>query len=193
MKIYTMRILYLVLYLFIASQGMFYLIGINKALRNISISAFIEQRKAIDAVIGSPLKFLYFGSMAIAVILLALNIRSPRSITFITVGLSLLCIFADLYLALGKSIPLNQIINNYPSNNYPNIVQIRDQWLTYINCRGTIAILGLFILLSGFLVEAYGQGTGSITKPTKNSASSPGIHGSRDTLNGIPDQIQKSH
>ena len=176
MKIYTIRILYLVLYQFIASQGMFYLIGISKAMKSISISAFIEQRKAIDAVIGNPLRFLYFSSMGCAIILLAVNIRSPRSITFITIGLSLLCIAADLYLALGKSIPLNQIINNYPSNKYLNIGQVRDQWLTYINCRGAIAIIGLFILLSGFLVEAYGKNNGSsVTRSVKKSSQASGI------------------
>ena len=155
MKIYTLRISYLLFYLFIASQGMFYLLGINRALLNISISAFVEQRKAIDAVIGDPLRFLYFSSMALGLVILALNIKNPASISFITVLLSLICIFGDVSLAIQKSIPLNAIINDYPSNNYPDIQTLRNEWLSWINIRGAIAIAGLFILLSGFIVESF--------------------------------------
>lgn len=154
MKIYALRTSYLFLYLFIASQGMFYLLGINRALLNISISAFVEQRKAIDAVIGDPLRFLYFGSMALGLVILALNIKNPASISFITVLLSLICIFGDVSLAIQKSIPLNAIINDYPSNNYPDIQTLRNEWLSWISIRGAIAIAGLFILLSGFIVES---------------------------------------
>lgn len=157
MKIYTLRTLYLLLYLFIASQGMFYLIGINKALHTISISAFIEQRKSIDAVIGNPLRFLYFSSMGVAILILALTVKNPKSITFITVLLSFICIVADLTLAINKSIPLNEIINNYPANSNTNIQSVRNEWLAYINYRGAIAITGLFILLSGFLIESFIQ------------------------------------
>lgn len=155
MKLITLRTLYLLLYLFIASQGMFYLIGINKALQSISIPAFIEQRKAIDAIIGNPLRFLYVSSIGMAFLILALDIRNPRSITFITVLLSLICIAADLFLAITKSIPLNDIINNYPAHKFSDMQSVRVEWLWLINCRGAIAITGLLILLSGFLVESY--------------------------------------
>ena len=154
MKLFTLRTLYLLLYLFIASQGMFYLIGINKALQSISIPAFIEQRKAIDTVIGNPLRFLYISSIGIAFLILALDIRNPRSITFITVLLSLICIAADLFLAINKSIPLNDIINNYPANKFSDMQSVRTEWLWLINCRGVIAITGLLILISGFLIES---------------------------------------
>src|SRR5690606_37311414 len=131
MKLHTLRTLYLLLYLFIASQGMFYLIGINKALFNISISAFIEQSKSIDAAIGDPLRILYFSSIGIAILLLFFTFRTPGSVIFITVLLSLLCILADVSLAVKKSIPLNEIINNYPSNQDPDMQIVRTEWLSY--------------------------------------------------------------
>jgi len=134
---------------------MFYLIGINKALLNISISAFIEQRKAVDAVIGDPLRFFYFSSIAIAILILVFTFKNPGSIIFITVALSFVCILADMSFAIIKSIPLNNIINNYPSNNYANIQGVRSDWLAFINIRGAISIGGLFILLSGFLLESF--------------------------------------
>lgn len=164
MKLHTLRTLYLLLYLFIASQGMFYLIGINKALLNISISAFIEQRKSIDAVIGDPLRLLYFSSMGIAILLLFFTFRNPGSIVFITVLLSLLCILADVTLALTKSIPLNEIMNNYPSDQDPDMQLLRTEWLSYISLRGSIAIIGLFILLSGFLIESFGNSAAGVNQ-----------------------------
>lgn len=155
MKIYMLRSLYLLLYLLIASQGMFYLIGINKALHNISISAFIEQRKSIDAAIGDPLRFLYFSSIGIAILILVFTVRNAGSIIFITVLLSFACILGDMTLAVKKSIPLNVIMNNYPANNYKDMQALRTEWLSYISIRGAIATTGLFILLSGFLIEAF--------------------------------------
>jgi hypothetical protein len=155
MKIYTLRTLYLLLYLFIASQGMFYLIGINKALHNISISAFIEQRKSIDAAIGDPLRFLYFSSIGVAILILAFTVKTPKSIVFITVLISFICILADMSLAIKESIPLNEIINSYPSNSDNDMSAVRNEWLSIISYRGAIAIFGLFILLSGFLVESF--------------------------------------
>ncbi|QHT71794.1 hypothetical protein GXP67_36595 [Rhodocytophaga rosea] len=134
---------------------MFYLIGINKALHNISIASFIEQRKSIDAVIGDPLRFLYFSSIGIAVLLLVFTFRNPRSVVFITVLLSFACILGDMTLAITKSIPLNEIINNYPANNYMDMQTLRSEWLSYISLRGAIAITGLLILLSGFLIESF--------------------------------------
>jgi hypothetical protein len=171
MKLHTLRTLYLLLYLFIASQGMFYLIGINKALLNISISAFIEQRKSIDAAIGDPLRLLYFSSIGIAILLLSFTFRTPSSIIFITVLLSLLCILADVSLAVKKSIPLNEIINNYPSNQDRDMQILRAEWVSYINLRGSIAIMGLFILLSGFLIESFSNAAGSQNRKKPESLS----------------------
>ncbi|MFD2164573.1 hypothetical protein ACFSJU_19360 [Paradesertivirga mongoliensis] len=174
MKVFTLRTVYLLLYLFIASQGMFYLIGINKALQSISIPAFIEQRKAIDAVIGNPLRFLYLSSMGVALLILVLDHRNLRSITFITVLLSFICIAVDLFLAINKSIPLNDIINNYPANNFSDMNSVRTEWLWLINCRGAIVITGLLILLSGYLIESYQW---QITRETTVSRPKPSFTG----------------
>lgn len=168
MKIHALRTLYLLLYLFIASQGMFYLIGINRALQNISISAFVEQRKSIDAVIGDPLRVLYFSSIGIAVIILIYTIKNPGSIIFLSVALSLSCILADMSLAIKKSIPLNEIINNYPANNYNDIQTLRKEWLSYISLRGAIAITGLLILLSGFLIESFQKSSPGSARESKS-------------------------
>lgn len=149
----TLRILYLLIYLFIASQGMFYLLGINRALLNISIPAFVEQRKSIDAVIGNPLRFLYCSAVAIGLSILCYTYKRPESFIFLSVALSLICILVDMMLAIRKSIPLNKLINAYPTNH--DMETIRKEWVTWISIRGAIAIAGLFILLSGFVVTIF--------------------------------------
>jgi hypothetical protein len=155
--------------MFIASQGMFYLVGLNKALHNVSLSGFIEQRKAIDVVIADPLRFLYFSSAGIAILILAFSFKNPGSITFVTVLLSLICLGADMTLAIKKSIPMNEIINHYPGNGYPDIAKIKNQWLNMINLRGAIAITGLIILLSGFIIQSLPKKTNEAT--TSNAPS----------------------
>jgi hypothetical protein len=153
MIIYSLRIIYLILYLFIASQGTFYLLGINKAFATISIKAFIEQRKAVDLVIGGPLRFLYFSSLGIGVLIVACTAWQPPSHIFVTTLISFLCLTIDLFLAIRKSIPLNQIVNQYsPDNASVNYEDIRKQWITFINYRGMVTLSGLLALLSGFLI-----------------------------------------
>src|SRR5690606_30470625 len=107
----------------------------------------------------------------IAVLILTLNINNPKSITFITVLLSFICIVADLSIAISKSIPLNHIINNYPSNNISDMHSVRSEWLSFINYRGAIAITGLLILISGYLIESYTQHA-SVTEKLKAPKSS---------------------
>lgn len=154
MTVFTLKTIYLFLYIFIASQGMFYMIGISRALRTISLPAFLEQRKAVDAVIGDPLRFLYFSAIGIGLITLILAFKHPKSALFISVLLSFLFLIADLYLAISRSIPLNDIINHYPSNKFPNIEAVRKDWLDVITYRGLTTITGLLFLLAGFLIES---------------------------------------
>jgi hypothetical protein len=150
----TLRISYLLFFIIIASQGIFYLTGISKALLGISLEGFIEQRKAIDAVISTPLRVIYYSALITGLLLTLTTIQKPTSLLFITTIISFLCLSADVYLIVTQSLPLNKIVNDFPLNSDSiNFETIRVKWLTYINYRGMFAITGLLVLLSGFILE----------------------------------------
>jgi len=52
-------VLQLLISIVLASQGIFYILGLAQAVKKISIQAFAEQRNAIDEFIATKLKFLF--------------------------------------------------------------------------------------------------------------------------------------
>lgn len=152
--ILTLRLLYLLLYIVIASQGIFYFLAVADACQALSLDGFIEFRKAVERVIETPLRFLYYSSVLLAVSILIFQIKNVHSILFYTVLISLGFLLADVVLALTKSVPLNVLIRNYtPFSNPLEYEAIRTQWLFYIKVRGAIAISGLVILSAGFVLD----------------------------------------
>lgn len=150
--ILTLRVLYLLAYIVIASQGIFYFIAVADACYALPLEGFIEFRKAVERVIETPLRFLYYSSVLLAVSILISQIRSFHSILFYSVLISLGFLLADVVLAITKSMPLNVLIRTYNSSSDQLLYEfIRAQWLFYIKMRGLLAISGLLILLSGFV------------------------------------------
>ena len=148
----ALRFFYLLLFIVIASQGIFYFLAVGKALQLISLNGFMEQRKVIEQLIEWPLKVLYYTSVALAVSLLILYRNNVCSVLFFTTACSLAFLLADVFFALTKSVPLNTLIRNYTAFSDQELYEgIRTQWLCYIKTRGLLSISGLLILLSGFM------------------------------------------
>lgn len=148
----TLRLLYLLVYLLIASQGMFYLLGIHKALSHISIGAFAEQRKAIDLVIATPLKVLYLGGLSIGLLTLLLYWKKYNTLAYATLVVAFALMVVDILLAFTQNLPINQQFHSYSAQDMDtDWAQLRAQWLYFICLRGGLAILGLAFLLWSWL------------------------------------------
>ncbi|GAB4025215.1 anthrone oxygenase family protein [Spirosoma koreense] len=139
-----------VLFCILAGQAFFYLIGGTAGLKNVSASTFIEQRKAIDLVIGPYLKVIYFGSILTGLMVLVLIRQQAPSRLFVLSTVALVLIIVDLVIAVRGNIPLNNQIQTWSPTHYPaNWSEVRNQWLGYMQWRQVCSISGLFCLLLG--------------------------------------------
>lgn len=146
------KTIYVLLYIAIAAQGIFYWMGIADALEHISLGAFMEQRKAIDAVIANPLRIIYLSTLITGITLIWMLCKQPFSIMFILVVCSLLFLCVDGYFIFTKSLPLNRMIDLYEIDSHIILFEsVRKEWLFYIKLRGFFAISGLLIMLTGIL------------------------------------------
>ncbi|WP_192821107.1 hypothetical protein [Rufibacter sp. LB8] len=154
MTLYLLRVALLLLFIVLSAQGIFYLFAVKEAFTIISIEAFIEQRKAVDLIIGSRLKVIYFLALLLVLVVLALASKNYGSLVFITTAISCVCLLTDMGFALKISVPLNQLMATFnPDNQQVDWESLRVEWLFYIAVRGWIMIVGLLTLLAGFLLQ----------------------------------------
>lgn len=80
--------------------------------------------------------------------------KNPGSALFMSSSIALVCLIADVTIALKFNIPLNHVINTYGNNT--GTVQwelIRSQWLEYFRHRGIFSALGMLSLLVGLIID----------------------------------------
>ncbi len=156
MVLITLRFFYLLLFISIASQGIFYFLTVSNAFQLISLKEFITVRKVIESLIEVPIKLLYYTAVALAISILLLQIKEFQPLLFLTVSISLVFLLGDIFFALTKSVPLNTLIRNYTAASDQELYEnIRTQWLFYIKLRGGFAISGLLILLFGLWYDVH--------------------------------------
>jgi hypothetical protein len=136
-----------VLYFFIAAQGAFYHFGFGKALFGISPEGFIELRKAVDPVVRSRFKGLYFSTLAVMFIWLVLADKSGGFLSYGPVLIALLLIVADMVCIVRFSEPVNELINSDLLNTREGYANARTEWLRFIFVRGYLSVSGFVLLL----------------------------------------------
>ena len=155
MLLQTTQFIQILLFCVIAGQAFFYFIGGTAALKNVSATAFIEQRKAIDTEIAPYLKVIYPLTIVISIAMLVLLRQQLGSALFMLSAAACLLVVIDLAIAMKGNIPLNQRISTWPLDAYPgNWHVVRDRWLTYMHYRQFCDIAGLLCLLVGIIWKA---------------------------------------
>lgn len=147
-----LRIVFLLLYLVVVSQGIFYLLAASKAFSGISIDAYAEVRNSIDQAIEGPLKVLYPATLLIGLITTFALAKSPGSLAFITAAIAFACIVVDLSMAVKVNIPINEQFHTYSAGiEGVNWESLRQTWLRFLEYRGVVQVVGFLALLVGYL------------------------------------------
>lgn len=147
----SLRIAQLVIAILIASQGIFYLLGVAPALKMISIPAFAEQRKAIDSVIAIRLRILYYMALVVGVAVLIAYKDEAAGVAFVCSLVATLLLVADAVLALTLEIPINKLFGKYPGGGQYDWRNLQLSWLRFIVIRGICSSLALCSLLYAWL------------------------------------------
>ena len=148
------RILHLLSYVLVASQVLFYLFILCKALKAVSLENYFELRKVIDSLMVKRFKFMYYSCLVLSIATVIASATEPASLFFISSAIALIFLSIDLAITLRGSVPLNALSHSYGSTS-KNVSweNVRIQWLDYMKYRGIAIVLGMAGLLAGLVFE----------------------------------------
>jgi hypothetical protein len=141
-----LRLFQLFVTIVIASQGIFYLLGLAGAMSNVSVATFAETRKAIDDAIANRLRILYYAALLSGILVLICSRNDLSGKVFICTMIATLLIIIDIGLALKGSIPINIEFKQYP-NSKVNWSGLQAEWIKLIYYRGVLSTVALIMLL----------------------------------------------
>jgi hypothetical protein len=141
-----LRLFQLFVTIVIASQGIFYLLGLAEALSNVSVATFAETRKTIDDAIANRLRILYYAALLSGIIVLIFSRNELSGKVFICTLIATVLIVIDIVMALKGSIPINTAFKQYPNGN-TNWAGLQAHWLKLIYYRGVLSATALILLL----------------------------------------------
>ncbi len=143
----------ILLYALIAGQGFYMLLGGSQALKQLSASAFIEQRQSVDKAIARSLSISYLLALvysAAYIFLLVWN-EAPQLQLAATI-MAFLLLVADVFIATRGNAPINKEINTWQALAHPmDWTTYRDLWIKYMTWRNWLSIFALVVFLFAVL------------------------------------------
>jgi len=150
----TIRFLHLISYLMVTSQVLFYLIVFSDALKLTSLDNFLEQRKVVEQIIAARYKIIYLTCLVLSLVVVFISFKLNDRIFSVTAIIALLCLLADLSIALLGNIPINKQISLLAGQiDLSRWEALRADWLMFFRYRGILTTVGMLSLLIGWIVE----------------------------------------
>lgn len=135
----------IVLWALLASQHLFYAVGLGDTQRALGASAYIELRNAIDVVMRQRLPVLYVATLAWTIFLVVRG--GPGRVAF---ALAIVALLADVGLMLLGSVPINELMQSWSPAAPPADWQVhRAAWLDVFRWRQIAVAIGFLSMLFG--------------------------------------------
>lgn len=132
------------------SQPLFYWIALTGASRQLSAPAYIELRNRIDDQMRSRGPAMYYGTLAACLLLAGLSFTQDNPVLRAASFMALLCLFTDIALMMKGNVPINDVIQKWAPDSYPDDWQdYRDRWLKIFGYRQLALCIGFVSLLAG--------------------------------------------
>jgi|JI10StandDraft_1071094.scaffolds.fasta_scaffold43367_4 hypothetical protein len=148
------RFLHLLSYLCVTSQVLFYLIVFSDALKMTPLANFLEQRKAVEQIIAERYTIIYLACLILSLGVVFLSWRLNDRVFRITSIVAMLCLVADLSIAIFGNIPINKQIADLTGQiNLSQWEVSRTDWLRFFSYRGLFTTAGMLALLIGLIME----------------------------------------
>ena len=142
----------LLMYAIVISQSFFYILAMSSTLKKMQAETYIETRNLLTKTLETPLQLVYYTALGASVLLTAFCVVNPTGLLFICSVIALVTLVADALLATKGNIPLNKLINNWTTLNYPSDwKQYRSKWFTLYHVRQVLNITGFVSLLAGLI------------------------------------------
>ena len=142
----------LLAYAIVVSQSFMYILALKNTQLALRAPSYIEVRQLIDKNMRSSFKYVLYLALASSVALVILHVKDPGSIAFITAAVAFVALIIDILLTVKGNLPVNDIINGWSPDKYPdNWQQVRQQWFTIFQYRQIANITGFISLLVGMV------------------------------------------
>jgi hypothetical protein len=140
----------LLTYAFVASQAMFYLLAMSKAVKKMRPGSFIELGNLLDAGLQVTLRLVYYLLLFTSLLWCYVTIKSHSQTLIITSFLALLAQLMDINFLLKGNQPINKVINTWNAAHFPdNWEDYRKKWFIYYHRRQIAGLIGFSSLLAG--------------------------------------------
>jgi hypothetical protein len=140
----------LIAYTVIVSQSFMYLIALKKVQASMQAGPYIGLRKLLDAGFRANFKYAVYAALLFNLLLVISTANFPGRLLFASSLIAFIALLADVLLTLKGNMPINDLINTWTTESYPdNWAAYRDKWLTIFQYRQVCNITGFISLLSG--------------------------------------------
>jgi hypothetical protein len=140
----------LIAYSIVASQPLAYMVVMGRAQRALSPAAYIELRQCINPVMTRRVPVIYLSTLATVLLLLVLSLRIGNWSGIVTATVALLCLVIDILFMLRENVPINGVIDQWSTTNYPEDWEhYRTKWFAIFAYRQVVLLVGFFSLLVG--------------------------------------------
>ena len=125
-------LLSIIAYSVIVGQSYMYIVALKNVQTDMSAGSFIQLRQLLDTNFRNNYQYAVYASLITSLILVLINIK------------------ADLLLMLKGNMPINDLINTWTSDHYPdNWAEYRAKWLQIFLYREVATITGFISLVIG--------------------------------------------
>jgi len=132
------------------SQSFSYIIALRNVQVNMAAGTYIELRKLLDKNFRKKYSIVVYTTLASSTILLIICCVEPTSFLFISSAIAWIALIIDTILTIKGNMPINNIINTWTKENYPdNWYSYRSKWLSIFGKRQVAVITGFLSLLLG--------------------------------------------
>lgn len=150
MALKILLLLTLLAYSIIVSQSFMYLLALKNTQIKLPATTYIEIRKLIDINMRNNFTYVVYGALLSNLLLVIFTAKNPESLLFIAATLAFAALVADTALTLKGNMPINNAINTWSADSYPdNWADYRTKWLAIFQYRQVANIIGFVILLIG--------------------------------------------
>ncbi len=142
----------LMIYALVISQSLFYFLAMTRTMKKMQAPTYIETRNLLTRALAVPLQCVYYIAMAATVLLAAFCVVNPTGVLFISSLIALAALLADALLAVKGNIPLNEMISNWTTAEYPsNWKKYQLKWFRLYHIRQVINLTGFVSLVAGWV------------------------------------------
>jgi len=145
----------LIAYSIVVSQPLFCIVALGRAQQALSAAAYIELRQRINFVMTSRVPVIYLSTLVTGLLVLVLSLRLRDWSGLATAAVPLLCLVIDIIFMMRENVPINGVIDQWSTTNYPEDWEMyRTKWFEIFAYRQVLLLVGFFALLVGAVTQS---------------------------------------